>query len=495
VRRTKIIATVGPSSADEAVLARMIRAGMDVARLNFSHGNRSSHARAIRRVRAAAATVGRPVGLLLDLQGPKLRVGEFRGGSVFLKQGSTPLVTNRRIKGTGEVIPAVYSGLMRDVAVGDRVLLDDGKLELRVIRKERRGLRCKVMVGGNLSDHKGMNFPGVSLSADSLSAKDRGDLAFGLQMGIDFVALSFVRSEADILKLRRLLRGEKHPPMVIAKIERREAIENLEAILGAADGVMVARGDLGVEYPPERVPILQKRIIQRANAREVLVITATQMLESMIFSPRPTRAEASDVANAIFDGTDALMLSAETAVGKYPERAVRTMGRIASEAEEVTIPMLRRRTGDYKTALASPTHALAHTAYQAAYELRARVLAVFTHTGYSARLASKARPAAPIIALTPLESTCRRLTLSWGVMAVRVPQWRTADRMVELGIRLLQERKLIRRGEWVVAMAGTTTRAGGTNLLRILQVGRRPDPPPAPNSRRTSRRRGTSKLT
>jgi pyruvate kinase len=468
---------------------------MDVARLNFSHGSRSSHARAIRRIRAAAAHVGRPVGLLLDLQGPKLRVGEFRGGAVYLRQGSEPLVTNMRSKGTAELIPAVYSGLMRDISVGDPVLLDDGKLELRVIRKERRGLRCRVVVGGRLADHKGLNFPGVRLSADSLTAKDRGDLAFGLQMGIDFVALSFVRSDADILKLRRLLRRAKHPPLVIAKIERREAIENLEAILAAADGVMVARGDLGVEYPPERVPILQKRIIQRANAREVLVITATQMLESMISSPRPTRAEASDVANAIFDGTDALMLSAETAVGKYPERAVRTMGRIASEAEEVTIPMLRRRTGDHKTVLASPTHALAHTAYQAAYELRAKALAVFTHTGYSARLASKARPAAPIIALTPLESTCRRLTLAWGVMAVRVSQWRTADRMVELGIRLLVERKLIRRGEWVVAMAGTTTRAGGTNLLRILQVGRRPDLPPASNSRRTSRRRGTSKLT
>ena len=495
MRRTKIIATVGPSSADEAVLARMIRSGMDVARLNFSHGSRSSHARAIRRIRTAAAHVGRPVGLLLDLQGPKLRVGDFRGGSVYLRQGTEPLVTNLRSKGTPELIPAVYSGLMRDISVGDPVLLDDGKLELRVIRKERRGLRCKVVVGGRLGDHKGLNFPGVRLSADSLTAKDRGDLAFGLQMGVDFVALSFVRSDADILKLRRLLRGAKHPPLVIAKIERREAIENLEAILGVADGVMVARGDLGVEYPPERVPILQKRIIQRANAREVLVITATQMLESMVSSPRPTRAEASDVANAIFDGTDALMLSAETAVGKYPERAVRTMGRIASEAEEVTIPMLRRRSGDHKTVLASPTHALAHTAYQAAYELRAKALAVFTHTGYSARLASKARPADPIIALTPLESTCRRLTLAWGVMAVRVPQWRTADRMVELGIRLLVERKLIRRGEWVVAMAGTTTRAGGTNLLRILQVGRRPDPLPVSNSRGTSRRRGTSKLT
>ncbi len=490
MRRTKIIATVGPSSAEEAVLVRMMRAGMDVARLNFSHGSRASHARAIRRIRSAGNHVGRYVGLLLDLQGPKLRVGEFQGGYVWLRPGSEPLVTNRRVKGTANLIPAVYSGLMRDVKVGDRVLADDGKIELRVVRRERRGLRCRVVVGGKLTDHKGLNFPGVKLSANSLTAKDRGDLAFGLKMGIDFVALSFVRSAEDILKLRRLLRGALHPPMVIAKIERREAIENLEEILGAADGVMVARGDLGVEYPPERVPILQKRIIQRANAREVLVITATQMLESMISSPRPTRAEASDVANAIFDGTDAVMLSAETAVGRYPDRAVRTMGRIASEAEEVTLPMLRRRTGDYTGALSSPTHALAHTAYQAAHELRAKALAVFTHTGYSARLASKARPAAPIIALTPLESTCRRLTISWGVTPVMVPRWRTAEKMVELGIRRLLERRLIKRGEWVVAVAGTTTRAGGTNLLRILQVGRGPDSPPGTNSRRISRARG-----
>jgi len=484
VRRTKIIATVGPSSTDEAVLARLIRAGMDVARLNFSHGSRSAHARAIRRIRAAAGRVGRPVGLLLDLQGPKLRVGEFQGGSVWLKTGEDTVLTNRRVRGTAKMIPAVYSGLLRDVAPGDRVLLDDGLLELRVVRRIKGGLRCRVVAGGRLSDHKGLNFPGVALSADSLTAKDRGDLAFGLHMGVDFVALSFVRSAEDIARLRRLLRGSKPAPLVIAKIERREAIENLESILEAADGVMVARGDLGVEYPPERVPILQKRIIERANAREVLVITATQMLESMVTKPRPTRAEASDVANAIFDGTDAVMLSAETAVGRYPEKAVRTMGRIASEAEEVTLPLLRRRTGDSETALNSPTHALAHTAYQAARELRAKALAVFTHTGYSARLASKARPASPIIALTPLQSTCRRLTLAWGVTPVHVPHWRTAEGMVELGVRRLLERKLVRRGEWVVAVAGTTTRAGGTNLLRIVQVGRRPDVVPGLNGRR-----------
>jgi pyruvate kinase len=490
VRRTKIIATLGPSSADVVVLARMIRAGMDVARLNFSHGSRTTHARAIRDIRKAGARVGRWVGLLLDLQGPKLRIGEFPGGAVWLRAGEETLLTNRRVKGSPGLIPAVYSGLMQDVHVGDRVLLDDGKLELRVVRRTKRGLRCRIVVGGKLADHKGLNFPGVRLSANSLTAKDRGDLAFGLAMGIDFVALSFVRSADDILRLRRLMRGAKVPPMVIAKIERREAIENLEEILGEADGVMVARGDLGVEYPPERVPILQKRIIQRANAREVLVITATQMLESMISSPRPTRAEASDVANAIFDGTDAVMLSAETAVGRYPDRTVRTMGRIALEAEEVTLPMLRRRTTDHTGVLASPTHALAHTAYQAANELRAKALAVFTHTGFSARLASKARPAAPIIALTPLETTCRRLTLSWGVIPVQVPRWRTAEGMVELGIRRLLEKRLIRRGEWVVAVAGTTTRAGGTNLLRILQVGRRPDTFHTMNSRRISRARG-----
>ncbi len=477
MRRTKIIATVGPSSAEEAVLARMIRAGMDVARLNFSHGSRGSHARAVRSIRRASARVGRPVGLLLDLQGPKLRVGEFNGGAVWLRAGEQTLLTNRRVKGTRDAIPAIYSGLMRDIAVGDRVLLDDGLLELRVTRKERSGWRCRVVIGGKLADHKGLNFPGVKLSANSLTPKDRKDLAFGLKIGVDFVALSFVRSAEDILRLRRLLRGSQRPPMGIAKIERREAIENLESILEVADGVMVARGDLGVEYPPERVPILQKRIIERANAREVLVITATQMLESMVTRPRPTRAEASDVANAIFDGTDAVMLSAETAVGRYPDKAVRTMGRIASEAEEVSLPLLRRRSGDNATVLASPTHALAHTAYQAAREVKAKALAVFTHTGYSARLASKARPASPIIALTPLESTCRRLTLAWGVTAVHVPHWRTAEGMVELGMRRLLERRLVRRGDWVVAVAGTTTRAGGTNLLRIIQVGRRPDIP------------------
>ena len=478
MRRTKIIATIGPASSDPAVLARMIRAGMDVARLNFSHGTRADHARAIRRIRAISKRIGRDVALLLDLQGPKLRVGEMENGAATVATGAEVLITHRRVLGRAGRIPIVYSSLMRDVTVGDRVLIADGLVELKVVGRRRDGLRCRVVAGGEISDHKGVNFPGVRLSAASLTSKDRSDLAFGLSMGVDYVALSFVRRAEDVIGLRRLFRGTQRPPAVIAKIERREAIENLEPILDAADGVMVARGDLGVEYPAERVPILQKRIIERANFREILVITATQMLESMVNAPRPTRAEASDVANAIFDGTDAVMLSAETAVGHYPDKAIQTMARIAAEADEFAATLRTPRRASDGVTLTSPTHALAHTAFQAAREIRARALVVFTHTGYSARLVGKSRPVAPILALTPLQSTCRRLALAWGVVPVLVPHWRTAEGMVESGLRILLKRKILRRGDWVVAMAGTTTRSGGTNLLRILQLGRPPDRPP-----------------
>jgi pyruvate kinase len=479
-RRTKIIATIGPASSDPAVLSRMIRSGMDVARLNFSHGTYQDHARAVRRIRAVCARTGKHVGLLLDLQGPRLRVGEFQGGLVRLVTGDDVIVTARRVLGSARRIPIVYSGLMRDVAVGDRILIADGLVALRVTGKARDGLRCRVVAGGEVGDHKGVNFPGVRLSAPALTPKDRADIAFGLSLGVDGVALSFVRGSEDIIGLRRLLRNAQRPPAVIAKIERREAIENLEAILDTADGVMVARGDLGVEYPAERVPILQKRIIERANLREVMVITATQMLESMVHAARPTRAEASDVANAIFDGTDAVMLSAETAVGIKPDRAVSTMARIAAEADEFAASTRAPRRSSDGAALASPTHALAHTAFQAAREIRARALVTFTHTGYSARLVSKTRPNAPILALTPLASTCRRLSLAWGVTPVLVPPWRTAEGMIEAGMRLLLGKKMLRRGDWVVAMAGTTIRSGGTNLLRILQLGRPPDRPRAP---------------
>jgi pyruvate kinase len=463
----------------------MIRSGLDVARLNFSHGTIRDHTRAMRLLRAAARRVGKEVGVLLDLQGPRIRVGEFEGGSLKVVPGEEVLLTSRRGAGRTKQIPIDYPGLLKDIHVGDRVLIDDGLVELRVMGRARGDLRARVIRGGSVSDHKGVNFPGVRLGVPALTRKDRTDLALGLALGVDYVALSFVRGPGDIVGLRRILRRTGYSPLVIAKIERREAIENLEAILDVADGVMVARGDLGVEYPTERVPILQKRIIDRANRREVLVITATQMLESMVHASRPTRAEATDVANAIFDGTDAVMLSAETAVGRYPEAAVATMARIAAEADEFSAATRMPRRSDGST-LQSPTHALAHTAYQAAREIRARSLVVYTHSGYSARLVSKSRPSQPILALSPLRSTCRRLALAWGVSSVRVPMWRTAEGMVEAGLRLLIRMKLLRHGDWVVAMAGTTTRSGGTNLLRILQQGRPPDRPHgAPIKRRT----------
>jgi len=483
MRRTKIIATIGPACSDPVVITRMVRAGMDVARLNFSHGTYRDHARAIRQIRDASKRVGRPVGLLLDLQGPRLRLGEFDGGRTVLRNGDEVTVTNRDVMGDDRVIPIVYSGLMKDVGTGDRVLIADGLVELRVTGRRRDGLRCRVVAGGEVADHKGVNFPGVKLSAASMTSKDRADVKFGISMGVDFVALSFVREASDLVTLRRLFKDAQRPPAVIAKIERREAIENLDEILGTADGVMVARGDLGVEYPAERVPILQKRIIEHANRRDKTVITATQMLESMVHAPRPTRAEASDVANAIFDGTDAVMLSAETAVGNYPSRAVQMMARIAAEADEFAAGSRapRRASDGSASALASPTHALAHTATQASREIRARGLVIFTHTGFSARLVSKSRPAATLFALTPLDSTCRRLTLAWGVLPVRVPKWRTAEGMVEAGMRLLLVKKLLRRGDWAVAMAGTTTRSGGTNLLRIVHIGARSNHRPTPS--------------
>lgn len=476
MRRTKIVATLGPASTEPRVLARMIRAGLDVARLNFSHGTIRDHTRAVRLLRAASGRVGKEVGVLLDLQGPRIRVGELPGGSLKTANGDEVLVTARPGAAGAKRIPIDYPGLLKDVRVGDRVLIDDGLVELRVLGRARGGLRARVVRGGTVSDHKGVNFPGVRLGVPALTPKDRRDLALGLALGVDYVALSFVRGPEDIVGLRRLLRRALHPPLVIAKIERREAVENLEAILDVADGVMVARGDLGVEYPTERVPILQKRIIDRANRREVLVITATQMLESMVHASRPTRAEATDVANAIFDGTDAVMLSAETAVGRYPEAAVATMARIAAEADEFSATTRMPRRSDGGT-MQSPTHALAHTAYQAAREIRARSLVVFTHSGYSARLVSKSRPSQPILALSPLRSTCRRLAIAWGVAPVRVPMWRAAEGMIEAGLRILIRMKFLRRGDWVVAMAGTTTRSGGTNLLRILQQGRPPDRP------------------
>ena len=472
MRRTKIIATLGPASSDPVMLARMIRGGMDVARLNFSHGTNADHTRAIRRVRHASQRVGRTVGLLLDLQGPRLRVGEFEGGSVRVVSGATVLVTNTRGKGTAGRIPVLYSGLMKDVAPGDRVLIDDGKVILRVTGKSKGGLRCRVLAGGQVSDHKGVNFPGVRLSAPSMTPKDRRDLAFGLEMGVDFVALSFVRRAEDITGLRRLLRRAQHPPMLIAKIERREAIENLESILDVADGVMVARGDLGVEYPAERVPILQKRIIERANAREVLVITATQMLETMVASATPTRAEASDVATAIYDGADAVMLSAETAVGQYPIEAAAMMDRIAKRVQADPLYFANLDAGRM-----APEHtdrdAISAAACQVAETIGAAAIVSFTSSGATALRAARERPAAPILVLTPHVGTARRLALLWGAHCVHLADITSFADMVQKAVRTAHREEIAGPGQRVVITAGVPFGTpGSTNVLRIAWVDR-----------------------
>ncbi len=478
-RRAKIVATIGPASRSEAMLLRLIRAGLDVARLNFSHGTAEEHARTATLVRRLAKAEGRTVAILQDLQGPKIRVGEI-DGTLTLKRGAQVTLTTRSLAPTPEsrraalragIIPVTYRRLLRDVKKGDTILLDDGLIQLRVLSTTTTEVVCRVIEGGPLTSHKGINIPGRKLSTPALTPKDRRDLAAGVKMGVDYVALSFVREAADIEVLKRALRRLKADIPIIAKIEKPQAVENLDAILEHADGIMVARGDLGVELPPEDVPILQKRMIRAARCVGKPVITATQMLESMIHHPRPTRAEASDVANAIFDGTDAVMLSAETAIGAYPEEAVRMMSRIIERAE---------RSPAYQS-LPSPVaagesqsvpEAVAEAAGSAARELGAAAIAVFTQSGGTARVVAKFRPITPVYAFTPMESVRRRLALVWGIRPRDVAMLPGTDDMIDAVVRGLVREGAVKRGDLIVITAGTPVqRPGSTNFLKVHRIG------------------------
>src|SRR5215470_14660595 len=396
-----------------------MRIGMDVARLNFSHGSHDDHARSIKRLRETAEKEGRTICILQDLQGPKIRTGNLEGHHpVTLKSKSHVTITPRDIEGTTELISTTFKTLAKEVHPGARILLSDGLIELRAVKIRGNDVECEVINGGMLGEHKGINLPGVALSIPALTDKDRCDLEFGLRHGIDAVALSFVRSAADVIMVKQIIASHDKDVPVIAKLEKPQAIDHLEEILEAADGVMVARGDLGVEIAPEKVPVIQKHVIQRAAAWRKPVITATQMLESMIENPRPTRAEASDVANAIFDGTDAVMLSAETASGKYPRESVSIMSRIVVEAE-CNIgdlgPMRRRREHRGLSVAETICESIAH----AAEDLPMGAIAIFTETGNTARMISKYRPPAPIYAFTHVEPVVQRLHLYWGVHPVR----------------------------------------------------------------------------
>ncbi|HYS05021.1 MAG TPA: pyruvate kinase [Candidatus Dormibacteraeota bacterium] len=471
MRRTKIIATLGPATATPTALTGLLRAGVDVVRLNMSHGDHAAHARAIATTRRAAADLGRPVAVLADLQGSKGRVGSLAGGRpLVLRRGDVVTLTPRRVPGRPGLIPTSHRGLARDVRRGDPILLDDGRIELIVLRSRGQDVVVRVLAGGLLHEHKGMNLPGTDLTGGALTSKDRADLEFALRHGVDYLALSFVRSAGDVERVRRLLgrRGRRVP--LIAKLEVRRAVERLPEILHAADGVMVARGDLGVEVPLERVPVLQKWILQEANRAGVIAITATQMLESMVEQPRPTRAEASDVANAIFDGTDVVMLSAETASGKFPLRAVAVMDRIIREAEKSGLHWPARSAGPPPGA-GLEVRAVAHAAVDAAREWGARAIVVYTQTGETARVLSKLRPPCPIMALAPTEQARRRMALWWGVLPLAMRFSRSTDRMLRDGERALLAARLLKRGARVVVVSGTSPQAGATNLMKLHRLG------------------------
>ena len=467
-RRTKIVATVGPATLEPDTLRQLIKAGATTLRINFSHGTQDDHQKAIRLIRQTAFELDQPVGILQDLQGPKIRLGKFASGKIKLNNGDPYILTSRPNVGCDKEIGFIsYEKLAQEVPENATILLDDGKVEMKVERidKINQDLHCRVVVGGYLSSNKGVNFPGVCLSVKALTDKDRKDLMFGLDQGVDWIALSFVRNPQDILEIKDLISSSGKSIPVIAKIEKHEAIEQMEAILSLCDGVMVARGDLGVELPAEDVPILQKRLIITANRLGIPIITATQMLDSMVSNPRPTRAEVSDVANAILDGTDAVMLSNETAVGEYPVQAVETMATIARRIEQ------EQQTNNLKRTKRSIAHAISAAVGQIASQLDAAAIMTLTKTGSTARNVSKFRPKTPILAITPHVYVSRRLQLVWGVKPLLVLDLSSASQTFEAAINEAQEKGLLSAGDLVVMTAGTLQGvSGSTDLIKVELV-------------------------
>ena len=471
LRRTKIVATIGPATSSPEVLKALIEAGATTLRLNFSHGTHADHQRSIRLIRQTAFELDRPVGILQDLQGPKIRLGKFETGSIHLGRGDRFTLTSDRIVGTQERSCVTYDLLADEVPVGATILLDDGRVEMLVEDVDRgdKELHCRVVVGGILSNSKGVNFPGVYLSIKALTDKDREDLLFGLDQGVDWVALSFVRNPQDILEIKEIISHAGKQVPVIAKIEKHEAIDQMEAVLPLCDGVMVARGDLGVELPAEDVPILQKRLIVTANRLGIPIITATQMLDSMVHSPRPTRAEVSDVANAILDGTDAVMLSNETAVGKYPVEAVGTMAKIAVRIEREQA--LASPPAHIKDARRSIPNAISQAVGQIAEQLGASAIMTLTKTGATARNVSKFRPQTPILAVTPHVDIARQLQLVWGVKPLLVLDLASTGQTFQSALNVALEKNLLSEGDLVVMTAGTLQGvAGSTDLIKVEVV-------------------------
>ena len=470
MRRTKIVCTIGPATSTPESIANLIRAGMNVARLNFSHGELEEHGRVIATIRQVATQLDARIAILQDLQGPKIRIGKLDAGSVRLINDAKLTISTQPGSGNAEHLWTTYQDLPSDVRPGDRLLMSDGLVELRVEEVAASEIHCRVTRGGVVREHSGLNLPTTRVSAPSLTEKDLGDLAFGIAHDVDYVAVSFIRQADDVVNAKRVILEAGASIPVIAKLEKPEAIANLDAILDVADGVMVARGDLGVEVSVEKVPILQKTIISRANQRGLPVITATQMLETMVHNQTPTRAEASDVANAILDGTDAVMLSAETAIGDYPIIVVETMSRIAEEAESA--PDAYRIIQQPTTPPGSFPHALAEAAATTACRLGAAAIVAYTRSGFTAQLVSKHRPSVPIIAVTPSERVARRTALYWGVSAQVVPVIVGVDGLLESVEAGARQSGLVKPGETVVVTTSSPDEPthSVTNLLEIRRM-------------------------
>ncbi len=473
-RRTKIVCTLGPASSDKQIIRSMILAGMDVARLNFSHGTHDKHRRLIEYVREASAETGRTVSILQDLQGPKIRIGQVRNGSVLLHKGARLVLTTEPLEMGDQLrVHLDYPTLAQDVEVGRNILLDDGNIELSIVEVRDRDIVTEVVVGGPLRSRKGVNLPHIQTSTPSLTDKDLADLEFGLEMGVDIVGLSFVRNAKDVLALRRRVEPSSHRVSLVAKIEKPEAVDDVDGILLHADGIMVARGDLGIEMPMQRVPAAQKEIIRKCLAAARPVITATQMLESMIENPRPTRAEASDVANAVLDGSDALMLSGETASGKYPIRTVEMMARIIEEAEtyrENHRPNIDLRPNRITEDL-DATEAISFTAVQLAEQIGAVAIACLTASGATARAVARHRPCMPVYAFTDDPCIVGRLGILWGTQAFPIPFQNSTDQGVGVVHEVLVGRGLVKKDDLIVITAGMPLPSKGrTNMVHVSRI-------------------------
>jgi pyruvate kinase len=472
MRKTKIVCTIGPSSESLENTKKLIMAGMNVARLNFSHGDFEEHGNRIKTIRQACKDLNKTVAILLDTKGPEIRLGKMKEEPIELVQGEYITMTTQEILGDKDRIPVTYTELPSDVHVGSTILIDDGLIGLTVVDIQGTEIKCQIINSGPIKSKKGVNVPGVAISMPGLTDKDIGDIKFGIEMDIDFIAASFVRRASDVLEIRELLeRHDARQVQIISKIENQQGVDNLDEILEVSDGLMVARGDLGVEIPAEEVPLVQKRMIEKCNRAGKPVITATQMLDSMQRNPRPTRAEASDVANAIFDGTDAIMLSGETAAGKYPVESVLTMSRIAERAESALHyrEMFTKQANAQQT---SVTEAISQAVANSALDLDAKAIVTSTESGYTARMVSKYRPKSPVIAVTPVDKVMRRLQLVWGVIPMKGSPAETTDGMFDIAVQGAMDSGLVRLGDTIVITAGVPVgRSGTTNLIKIHNVG------------------------